>query len=191
MSYDKAKHLEMLQAAITRMASNSFLIKGWTITLVAAIFALAAKDASLRFILVALIPTVFFWALDAYYVGLERRFRELYDAVRPHTPAVLPADEWKMTPDRLTAGEWGKTLFRPAIVGFYLPLLGTVVIVAGSLLLAPSPHSTPPTSADSTQAPAAARPAPAGAPAVTDSVPPAATPPAPRSDSARTDTAGG
>ena len=36
----KLKHLEMIQAVITRMAKNSFLLKGWSITLTAAIFAL-------------------------------------------------------------------------------------------------------------------------------------------------------
>ena len=37
-------HLQMIQAVITRMAGNSFLIKGWSVTLVAALFALAAAD---------------------------------------------------------------------------------------------------------------------------------------------------
>ena len=32
----KIAHLEMVQAVITRMAGNSFLIKGWSVTLVAA-----------------------------------------------------------------------------------------------------------------------------------------------------------
>ncbi len=29
----KIKHLEFIQAAINRMAGNSFLLKGWTVTL--------------------------------------------------------------------------------------------------------------------------------------------------------------
>jgi len=32
----------MIQAVINRMASNSFLLKGWTVMLVSALFALAA-----------------------------------------------------------------------------------------------------------------------------------------------------
>ena len=39
-------HLQMIQAVITRMASNSFLIKGWSVTLVAALFALAAANTN-------------------------------------------------------------------------------------------------------------------------------------------------
>jgi hypothetical protein len=45
-SSDKHEHLEFLQAAINRMAGNLFLLKGWTITLIAALFALAAKDTT-------------------------------------------------------------------------------------------------------------------------------------------------
>ena len=40
----KLKHLEMVQGVINRMASNSFMLKGWAVTLVAGIFALAGKD---------------------------------------------------------------------------------------------------------------------------------------------------
>ena len=40
----KIKHLEMIQGVINRMASNSFLLKGWTVVLVSALFALAAND---------------------------------------------------------------------------------------------------------------------------------------------------
>lgn len=39
---DKQKHLEFLQGAINRMAGNLFLLKGWTITLIAALFALSS-----------------------------------------------------------------------------------------------------------------------------------------------------
>ena len=42
---NKLKHLEMIQGIINRMASNSFALKGWSVTLVAGIFALSSKDA--------------------------------------------------------------------------------------------------------------------------------------------------
>ena len=37
---NKIKHLEMVQDVIKRMASNSFILKGWTVNLVAGIMAL-------------------------------------------------------------------------------------------------------------------------------------------------------
>ena len=44
MNEDFRKHLEFVQSTISRMASNSFLLKGWSVTLAAGLFALSAKD---------------------------------------------------------------------------------------------------------------------------------------------------
>ena len=38
---NKIKHLEIIQGIINRMAGNSFALKGWAVTLIAGIFALA------------------------------------------------------------------------------------------------------------------------------------------------------
>ncbi len=78
----KIAHLEMIQEIITRMAANSFLIKGWSVTLVAALFALAAGGTNPRFIYLAYFPVVMFWALDGYFLRQERLFRKLYDSAR-------------------------------------------------------------------------------------------------------------
>ena len=40
----KLKHLEFIQDVITRMNSNSFLLKGWCVTLMSVLFALSARD---------------------------------------------------------------------------------------------------------------------------------------------------
>ena len=40
----KLKHLEFIQAAIARMATNSFLFKGWAMTIAVGIAAFAAAD---------------------------------------------------------------------------------------------------------------------------------------------------
>jgi uncharacterized membrane protein len=79
---DKHKHLEFLQGAINRMAGNLFLLKGWTVTLIAALFALAAKDANRGFVYFAYFPLLVFWILDGYFLSQERCFRCLYDRVR-------------------------------------------------------------------------------------------------------------
>jgi hypothetical protein len=70
---NKRAHLEMIQGVINRMAGNSFLLKGWTITLVAALFALAQKESNPMFMYLAYFPSTVFWALDAYYLRQERR----------------------------------------------------------------------------------------------------------------------
>lgn len=63
------------------MASNLFLLKGWTVTLIAALFALAASESQDRFFFLAYIPALMFWGLDGYFLSQERRFRSLYEHV--------------------------------------------------------------------------------------------------------------
>ena len=61
------------------MASNLFLLKGWTITLIAALFALAARILIKFTSFIAYLPALMFWALDGYFLSQERRFQALYD----------------------------------------------------------------------------------------------------------------
>ena len=78
----KLKHLEMLQAVISRMAQNSFLLKGWNVVLVSAILVLGSSESKLQTVYLAYLPTVMFWLLDGYFLRQERLFRKLYDKVR-------------------------------------------------------------------------------------------------------------
>lgn len=79
---DKHKHMEFIQSVINRMAHNSFLIKGWSIVLVSALFALSANNTNEKYIFLAYFPVIIFWGLDAYFLSQERKFRALYDVVR-------------------------------------------------------------------------------------------------------------
>ena len=78
----KIAHLQMIQAVIARMASNSFTLKGWSVVLVSALFALSAKDADTSFVHLAYLPAVVFWMLDGFFLHQEKLFRKLYDVVR-------------------------------------------------------------------------------------------------------------
>ena len=78
---NKRKHMEFIQAAITRMASNCFYLKGWSIAIVAAIVALSIKESDWKVYACALFLTIMFWFLDSYYLRQEKLFRELYEKV--------------------------------------------------------------------------------------------------------------
>lgn len=78
----KHKHLEFIQATISRMSNNSFLLKGWTITVLAAIIGLNTEDLNTMIITDGIIVTLIFWILDGYYLFQERYFRQLYNEVR-------------------------------------------------------------------------------------------------------------
>lgn len=78
----KIKHLELIQVVINRLANNSFLVKGWCVTLVAAVLGLLSKDTNKRLIIIVYFLIVMFWILDAYFLYQEKLFRNLYDQVR-------------------------------------------------------------------------------------------------------------
>ncbi|KKH97087.1 hypothetical protein EO95_00905 [Methanosarcina sp. 1.H.T.1A.1] len=72
------KEVDLIQNIIKRMASNSFMIKGWTITLV--VVTLLLKDDNNK-ILIGYIPLIVFWYLDSYFLRQERMYRKLYNWV--------------------------------------------------------------------------------------------------------------
>lgn len=130
---NKLKHLEMIQAVITRMANNSFALKGWAVTLVAGLFALASNDTSKWYYLVTYIPIIVFWHLDSFYLMQERLYRNLYEKVRK-----LPADDIDFDMNA-AAPEFQSnktTIFNcfvsTTILGFYLPL---ALVTAGVIVI--------------------------------------------------------
>jgi hypothetical protein len=74
------KYLDHIQAVISRHNSNSFMIKGWTITLCTAILAIAGTWKVPILSLIALVPISVFWILDSFYLANERCFVSLYNA---------------------------------------------------------------------------------------------------------------
>ena len=124
----KIKHLELIQLTIGRMASNSFLLKAWSTAIIAALFALAANDSNGTFIIVAYVPLITFWGLDAYYVTLERRFRHLYDIVRVKTEDQI---DFSMEPPHLSNIflEWFRAVISLTISAFYLPFIVLTFII--------------------------------------------------------------
>lgn len=69
----------MLQGVINRLAGNSFLLKGWSVTLVSAVLVLSTNLADAPLIGVALLPVLTFWGLDDYSLAQERLYRGLYE----------------------------------------------------------------------------------------------------------------
>lgn len=87
----RLKHLEIIQQVISRMAANSFLIKGWSITLLSAILAIAIKEDTNNLMAVAFLPWAMFWVLDSFFLRQERLYRKLWDKRRSE-PQSSPTD---------------------------------------------------------------------------------------------------
>ncbi|AIS00479.1 hypothetical protein [Streptomyces glaucescens] len=98
---DRVKHLEFIQATITRLGTNSFLVKGWALTLGAGFLALSAGQKSGTVAGAGVVPLLCFWFLDAHFLRQERLYRRLYDAARrpDSTVEVLSMDVRPFRPD--------------------------------------------------------------------------------------------
>jgi hypothetical protein len=119
----KLKHLDFIQAAISRMATNSFLFKGWAITIAAGLSAFGAANTKAALLTIALVSTLMFWGLDGYYLWLERGFVELHRVVAAKAEADI---DFSMTIDKTDAAcRWFTTCWRPHLWLFY----GTIVAV--------------------------------------------------------------
>ncbi len=124
----KLKHMDLIQSIITRMANNSFLLKGWAVTLLSGIFALAWNQESIWHFILAYIPVVMFWFLDSYYLQQERLYRGLYDKVRQTDEKDI---NFSMKAPLVTENKkyrYVKVLFSKTEAGFYIPLLIIITI---------------------------------------------------------------
>ena len=77
------KEIDLIQSCISRMAQNSFMVKGWVITLVAACCAVSSLNSSewkILFIFGGL-AIILFWYLDAFFLKMERLYRFKYEWV--------------------------------------------------------------------------------------------------------------
>jgi len=134
----RVKHLEFIRDVIDRMGQNSFLIKGWGITLIAAIFAVAViKEVSWVFILIGLLPAIAFWGLDSYFLWQERLFRELYKDVSKYfsnsdsedVPELFSmSTEPHMNKNYYTC--YWKAFSSLTILCFYAPIILLIIVLA-------------------------------------------------------------
>jgi hypothetical protein len=125
---NKTKHLEMIQGIVNRLAHCSFLLKGWSVIIVSALFALAAKDSKAYFIYLAYLPAIAFWGLDGYYLWQERLFRALYDRVREMSDSDIDFS-MDTAPIKNQVAPWISVVFSRTILAFHGAIVATITIV--------------------------------------------------------------
>ena len=129
-------HLGILQATIQRMASNSSSSKAWCITVVSAVLVIVADKGKPDFALISLIPTTLFLALDAYYLALEKGFRESYnDFVKKlHNGQLRSHDFYLVSPTGDMSKHRVEALKSFSVWGFYLTLI-LLIVLARNLVI--------------------------------------------------------
>jgi hypothetical protein len=130
---NRVKHLEMIQAVVSRLGGNGFLIKGWAVTIAGVFVGLAVNGEDCSFARVGMASSVIFWGLDGYFLRAERRFRALGDRVRKFDSKIEPffmeatgktfIEEFDKPKRREMS--WGGACVSWTLLVFYGALIGT------------------------------------------------------------------
>ena len=125
----KTEHLKLIQNIITRMGGNLFLLKGWAVTLIVALFAIAAKDVEGIYVLFSFFILIIFWILDGFFLSIERCFKELYNDVRLKKEEEI---DFSMKYNNHNKGRntWTKSIFSKTLLIFYGTLLVFMLILS-------------------------------------------------------------
>jgi len=145
------KNLEMIQAVVTRLSNEGFLVKGWAITVASALLGFAINSESWALALIAIGPTVAFWLLDMTFLRSERLFRALHSHVQRNTGQVDPFFMGATTEafTKIAASDPGGgvesrrvAFLRPTLLLLYGAIMATAVVVAGVICLTSDSSTT-------------------------------------------------
>jgi hypothetical protein len=118
---DIHKHLDLVQAVVTRMSAASSSAKSWLMPIVAATYGYAITSRRPVIALLGVGAVLLFLYLDANYLRQEKRYRRLYKAVS----AGGPLSRFSLDPDEAPVfsqrpgEEWGAKM--PPWIAKYLP----------------------------------------------------------------------
>jgi hypothetical protein len=119
------------------MNTNSFQIKGWSITITVALLALYVNNGNEKFILIAIAPTILFWLLDTYYLQQERKFRGIYNDIAglSKIEEKLIIKNFEMPIHKYRKGKYNyfKVMWSKTIWTFYF--IQIILLIVGSIIL--------------------------------------------------------
>ncbi len=123
-------HLAIIQSVILRMATSSSSCKTWCITLVSAILVVAASKSKPDSALIAAIPAVLFLVLDAYYLAMEKLFRDSYNSLvrKLHEGGLDASDLYLVAPEGSIFRAFARALVSFSIWALYLTLIAMIYV---------------------------------------------------------------
>ncbi len=134
---NKRKHLEFIQDVIRRMAGNSFMLRGWSITLITVVISVAVGTEGLMerasLFIIATILIAIFWLLDAYYLSQERAYRGLYNEISKKKGEDI---DFSLDARKYSCGDngWFSSLFSHIFLVFYLPVFLGLLLVCSKII---------------------------------------------------------
>lgn len=132
MEFDQNRiaYLQMVQGAIDRMSAKSANVKGFATAIVAGISAISFNDTKPWALLMAFLTVLIFLDLNVYYLGMERRYRFIYDQIRLNPNKLIDFD---MKPDlkeseiKKAEATFSQCLTSVTIRRFYIPI--TIIMI--------------------------------------------------------------
>lgn len=126
---DLPQHLEFILGVVERHARSCFLLKGWSVTIVAATFLLAVRGADPILAMASgLLPSITFWGLDAFYLRQERQYRALYDHIRTRAPSASDRFSLDARKFGVRVPSWLATFLAPPVFWFHLTVVSIVIL---------------------------------------------------------------
>ncbi len=135
------KEIDLIQGCINRMAQNSFIIKGWLISLIAVVLALLPEKFNVKILCtVGLLITICFWYLDGFFLKVEKLYRWKYAWV-----IVKRRDttEWSYDLDPYNSNMWLpnkdgsnkkipnaiEVMFTKTLKSIYIPIIVVIIFI--------------------------------------------------------------
>ena len=132
-SESRRQHLEFIQNVITRMNTNSFQLKGLAVAIVTALVGIYATTSNVIFVFLGIVPTLFFWFLDGYYLLQERKFRGVYNDVIglkndiEVKPYEMPIHKYTVRIGKQYS--YWNVFFSQTILWLYFPVIALLIII--------------------------------------------------------------
>lgn len=127
------KEIDLIQGCINRMAHNSFVVKGWTISLVSVVLALLPENFNIRLLcILGIIVCGCFWYLDAYFLKMERLYRFKYEWIiekrlttNKFSYNLNPMNKYMWLNEKEVKNKTclGKIMFSKTLCAIYLPIM--------------------------------------------------------------------
>lgn len=127
------KEIDLIQGCINRMASYSFMLRGWTMSLIAVVLALTEDRANPLFLLCCIfIPLLCFWYLDAFFLRTEKMYRKMYEWVLKERKEGNAEYQYDLNPHRFNSAVESccRILFSKTLKVFYgIPTLVVLLVI--------------------------------------------------------------
>ncbi len=131
------KEIDLIQNCINRMAQNSFMLKGWALTIFAGVTAFTKGENfsnSVTLICTTIIPYVCFWILDTFFLRTEKKYRKMYEDMLTKRKVNNTEGQYELNPQTIKVDSFLKVMFSITMVVFYgIPLLASIVLLVISV----------------------------------------------------------